>query len=219
MFVPRITDSYTHYWAHQAYAAFNYREGLAAYCALCGRTSSAPIENIVASHGRIPPRTPPPTGGNKREEGEWSPPDLVHSPSGGGRPLRREPTPELTTPHARGLGRRSRRRQGSTLASAFVRADQDCIQKLRLKWMHNVQRQTASADADAELISLPAGEMDTAASDLSAWLNTLPDRRSPLLRLHTTRLPGPPSDDDGFPPATPAELAAERAEKAERAAV
>ena len=52
MFVPRITDSYTHYWAHQAYAAFNYREGLA-YCALCGRTSSAPP--TVPSAAALPP--------------------------------------------------------------------------------------------------------------------------------------------------------------------
>lgn len=96
-------------------------------------------------------------------------------------------------------------------------ADRDCIQTLRLKWTHNIQRLTASADADAELVSLPTGEMDTAVRDLSAWLNTPPDRRSPLLRLHTT-LPDRASDDDGFSPATPAELAAERAEKAERAA-
>ena len=96
-------------------------------------------------------------------------------------------------------------------------ADRDCIQTLRLKWTHNIQRLTASADADAELVSLPTGEMDTAVRDLSAWLNTPPDRPSPLLRLHTT-LPDRASDDDGFSPATPAELAAERAEKAERAA-
>ena len=96
-------------------------------------------------------------------------------------------------------------------------ADQDCIQKLRLKWMLNVQLQTAAVDADAELISLPASEMDTAAHDLAAWLDTPPNRRTPLLRLHTARLPTPPLDDD-MPLATPAELAAERAEAAERAA-
>ena len=75
-------------------------------------------------------------------------------------------------------------------------ADQDCIQKLRLKWMLNVQLQTAAVDADAELISLPASEMDTAAHDLAAWLDTPPNRRTPLLRLHTARLPTPPLDDD-----------------------
>ena len=94
MFDPRITDPYAHYWVHQAYTALNYRGGLATYCALCSRTSTVPIENTIASHGRIPPRTPPPTGGDKREEGERSP---ARSPSGGGRPSRRKPTPELTT--------------------------------------------------------------------------------------------------------------------------
>jgi hypothetical protein len=66
---PRITDEYMHYWADQAYAAFNYRGGLAAYCALRGSTSTVLIDNIIASHGRIRPRTPPPTGGDEREEG------------------------------------------------------------------------------------------------------------------------------------------------------
>ena len=91
MFDPRITDPYAHYWVHQAYTALNYRGGLATYCALCGRTSTVPIENTIASHGRIPPRTPPPTGGDKREEGEWSPARLGALPE-----RRRPPFPPQT---------------------------------------------------------------------------------------------------------------------------
>jgi hypothetical protein len=69
---PRLTDEYARFWAFQAYAAFNYPGGLAAYCVLRGRTSTVPIENIIACHGRIRPRTPSPTGGDEWEEGQCS---------------------------------------------------------------------------------------------------------------------------------------------------
>ena len=83
--------------------------------------------------------------------------------------------------------------------------NQDCIQRLRLQWMLNLQQQCALGAPGAETIPHSASELDGAAHDLAGWLDIPNERRTPLRRLSAPPRPGA---EDMEPP-TPADRASQ----------